>query len=684
MSTKAWGKDELHRLYSLHHNDNKPFPEIAKILGRSSDCVCRKYKRMDWDDYMKNPDVVTEPKPWTHAEMCQLYAYIQAKQSYPFISEKLVRSVQSVESKAQKTDWQAWSLAVGQNTDKELDVNDEKLVEQLVDALVALSRHDTQRLSSISKEEFSRKINFDHAGFPIDYSVVQSQAMEKLHKIGLGNPETVELGEGTYIIVGDSHGKFTRTKMFRMLQEVNGFIKPDKIIHIGHIVDDDNDISWEWGNFKNLIVLAKKEELQSVQQQRNTFNFTYDIVRGCITIGKDLVVMNQDLINDYTKTPISSIDQEIVDNKVITNCHRLEFAAKCTDEGKSYYASPGCLCERHIVKTIRQIDFDDNRIVKYAAHDGFVKYRRMEHLNCFWKHGMMVVRVDAKGNHTVIPCLIRKINNEYVTSYFDKIITTSGVREPDTKTFVHGDMHSPSHDAKIIDIQEQICRDYAPDTFVNVGDAHDFRSLNHHEMEQHRVIFADILQESAVTHYILKRMASWARESHIIVGNHERFSSDFIAQFPQFRSYLDFSFMCNLESIGYKVTNLKDVLKIRGAKYLHGEMKMFGQSGNRLEKASRTCGENVFIGHVHTPGIRFGCYSVGCACNLDQGYNEPNCSTWMHGFGMNNTYKGKNFPTVVAIIDYRCILGDKQYEPVDPSGWKVNKFKAQIVYDYKK
>lgn len=679
--SQKWTKEELMSLYQMK-KEGKSDKEIADALKKTLGAISRKYVRTEWDEFIEDPEnylAGNALRKWTHSEMCQLFAYLQSKQSYNFIADKLNRSPVSVERKAQSTDWAAWELASGQNS-QPLNVETETLAEQLSDALVVFSRHDPERLKGISKSEFYKQINFDNEEFPVAFDELKRMAYSKLEKIGLGNPELIQLGEGTYIVVGDSHGKHTKTAMFQLVKHLEAHINPKSIIHVGHILDDDNTISYNWSLFKNLIVIAKKEELQLVQEQRNAHGFSYNIARGGVQIGEDLLVTNQDLINDYSKTSISSIDQEIVDNKVIINCHRLEYASKTSEEDFSYYASPGCLCEPHIIKTIKQIDFSDNKIIKQAYPDGFSKYRRMQHMNKFWRYGCIVVNVNKEGVHTIVPCPIVKIGKEYATSYLDKIVTSKGVKEPSKKIFVTSDAHSPNHDSNVLDIQEQICAMYKPDILVNGGDAHDYKSLNHHDIEKGRVIFEDLLKESATVHHVLKRMRGWAPEAHIIIGNHERFGMDFIAKFPQLSSYLDFNFMCDIESLGYKRTELKNSLHIEGTKFIHGDLKMFGQNGNKLEKSSRTFGNNVFIGHIHHSGIRFGCFSLGCACNLDQGYNEPSASNWVHGFGMCNHYAGHSFPTVISIMNNTCVL-DRTYVPQNPENWDVKSYKARIVYD---
>jgi hypothetical protein len=123
-------------------------------------------------------------------------------------------------------------------------------------------------------------------------------------------------------------------------------------------------------------------------------------------------------------------------------------------------------------------------------------------------------------------------------------------------------------------------------------------------------------------------------------------------------------------------------LKIGSATFIHGEIKMYGQSGTKLEKASRTFGKDLFIGHIHRPEIRFGCYSVGLSGQLDQDYNEPEASNWMHGFGLCNQFMGQSWLTTVSIENYCCNIGSKIYKPVDPNSWKKDKYTAKIVYDF--
>jgi len=344
-------------------------------------------------------------------------------------------------------------------------------------------------------------------------------------------------------------------------------------------------------------------------------------------------------------------------------------------------ASPGCLCEEHIVRTIKQVDFSDGRVVKQAYWDGFGKYRRMRHMNKYWERGMLVVQVDSKGRHTIIPCSIQKTIKGFATSYFDKIITSNGVYNPEKKIFVNGDLHCGNHEPSVLDIQEDICKDYKPDVCVNLGDTHNYSALNHHLMDRGiPIINKLVIDEAMGTHFVLKRLARWSKENHLIYGNHERFARDFIKKYPQFEGYLDFPFLCSIDSLGYKLTDLKNVLEVGSAKFIHGDINMYGQPGSKIEKASRTFGKNVFIGHIHYPAIRFGCYSIGLSGKMNQEYNEPNATRWIHGFGLCNQFSGKSWLTTVAIVDNVCNFNGKTYKP-SSSAWSPSKGRVSLVYE---
>lgn len=683
----TWTVQELKDLYRLKHDEKRGWKEIlSSIKTKSVAAMKRKYGRTNWSIFLDDPLGYINGSPnrkWTHEEMIQLEAFIQSGCSHQFIADKLGRSIISVERQVQDTDWSARKEIRDLSAKNAISSESEKVLflEKAINSLLNTCRNDFSRLNVIKEKEFLERVKIDKSRLICPFSEIVEGAKKNLIAIGYGNPSSINMEDGTYIIIGDSHGKHTKKNMFALLDKVNSFIKPTKIIHIGHILDDDNDISYEWGRFDNLIILANANELRAIQEQRNKYRFRYEVVRKEIIIGGDLVITNQDLISDHAHTSIGNLDNQIMNGKAIVNCHRLEFSTRCCDRGASYFASPGCLCENHIPRTIKQIDFDDGHQVKQTCPEGYIKYRRMSMTNKYWERGMLVVQVDKNGSHTIIPCPIKETCKGFTTSYFNKIITSQGVFNPDKKIFINGDMHCDKHDISVLDIQEKICKDYRPDVHVNLGDTFNYAALNHHIMDRGGVIIdKQILSEAAQTHFVLRRVRKWAKESYLIYGNHERFPKDFEEKFPQFGGYLDFKFICALEDLGYKLIDLKKVLKIGSAKFIHGEMKMYGQPGSKMEKAARTFGKDVFIGHIHRPEIRFGCHSIGLSGILDQDYNEPDASNWVHGFGLCNQFMGKNWPTTIAIVDNKCLINGKTYESSDPSSWKVDKYSVKIVY----
>jgi hypothetical protein len=238
------------------------------------------------------------------------------------------------------------------------------------------------------------------------------------------------------------------------------------------------------------------------------------------------------------------------------------------------------------------------------------------------------------------------------------------------------------HDSSVLDIQDQIAKDYKPDKYVNLGDAHNYHSLNHHVMDRGQSITdKEVLEEAASAHLVLKKSSEWAKDCYLIHGNHERFAKDFIKKYPQFEGFLNVDFLCGLQDLDYSITDLHDVLRIGNAKFIHGDIRIYGATGSIQEKASRTFGRDIFVGHVHYPAIRFGCYSLGLTGKLDQNYNEPSASQWIHGLGLCNVYKKVPFMTTIAIVDNKCILKKKAYVPKNSSNWDLKTYTVSLSFE---
>jgi len=690
----TWTKQEVEKLYELVQQ-KRDWEAIAEILGKSAPACRRKYQRIFHDTDPVDAESPRENHKWSVLELQRLHGLrADVKLSYREIGEKLGRSPVSCERRFQTTKW-AEVLAVKttgaiEDMDAE-EIERAKRLEKYVDWVMNLSRGDIDRLRSISRKDFIEKatrafeashIDFSPGDIPVSFDELKRLAEGKLEELGLTYPREKSLPKGLYVIIGDSHGKHTKNGMFRLLQTVNRTLKPKKVIHLGHIFDDDGDISYHWTEYDNLIVVGMRGELKDLKAEKHQ----YDVVRDRIKLGR-FVVSNQYDITDYVAKFVGNIKPHIFPYDVLVNCHRHELFSRCTSKGGRLIASPGCLCEKHIVKTIKQMIFKDGTPnVKLTFPFGYKSYNRMEHSYEYWEQGMAVVEVDADGEFDIHMCRIYKTaKSGYATSFFDLVMTEKGVFKPNERIMINGDMHCDNHDPNVLDIQEQFSRVYKPDWLANVGDVLDNRSLNHHEMKKTGgPIMRDLLKEVAHSKYAIVRMRQWAKKAKLIYGNHERFMADFADQFPQFRKLLTLEFLFNPAGLGIDVTPLKHVLNIGPLKLIHGDIKMFGQTvTNKLEKVSATFGENTVMGNIHYPAIRSGCYSIGLSGMMDQGYNETAASQWMHGFAYCNIFEGKPFISLVNISrDYRCCILGRRFEPQNPSNWSLPPFSASIDFSF--
>lgn len=683
-----WTKEDTAKLHQLAIVEKKTYNEMVKILGKTYDSIKHKLSRTNWDLFFKNnASTSLGTRTWSMEEMLLLHTWrSELNKSYKEISKKLGRTPNACENAFKKTDWIKFfdsqiDTAIQANASN-VQCQQENNIQNIATHMVNLSRHNIDVLDEMQKSFFLKKSGMQEEDLPIDFKEIKKKAKTIMNKMGLCFPTHLQLPKGTYIIVGDSHGKHTKRHNISLIKNVAKQVKAKNIIHVGHFLDDDDEASYCWNDFNNLIVLAKREELQTLSAEKRS----YKIVRHEIEMG-DLSVCNQDEISDYTNTFIGNLKKQVFPTSTVVNSHRHEMETRTTSEDDStcQLFSPGCLCEPHIVRTIKQINFEEGKMqVKLAYWDGFSKYRRMRHRYVFWEQGLLVVHVGDNNTFDVIGCRIFKTSKGYTTSYFDKIITENSVLSPNKKIFFNGDAHVLHHDINILDLQEQFCDDYKPDVVVNLGDVANNEPLNHHQMSKNGwAIPKSILAETAGVHYVLQKMRKWSKEFYLIYGNHERFSKDFVNKLPQFKDLLDFSFITNLKALNIELIPHKNTLRIDGLKLMHGDLTMFRSRGQgKLEKAAHVFGNNVVIGDVHYPSARFGCYSVGLTGKIDQEYNEPMATSWLNGLGFCNIFEDKCFISVLSISNNRFTINNKQYKPKKPKTWQVPDFQASVHYDF--
>jgi predicted phosphodiesterase len=722
------------------------YGEIGEKLGRSSESVRKKVRSLKNMGEQKSKVEVANSDKWTKEEISKLAVYLKSGFTYKYISGKINRSYSAVKNKAQSLTKEEINGYVSKSTKS--GVTEAELVEKFAESLMALSRNDIESVKEMTKEYFYEYLQIQESDLPVPFAYIKKHTISRLVHDGYQYPLEKSFGEGRYIVVGDSHGKHTDKGVVAVIKNLNTYLYAKKVIHVGHMTDDDNHINTELISIPNLVTLAKIEEVKLINEalskidtrkkadeickpksinadskeyekvrgaikalknndykkcdeykqaseyikniddvdieKLSSTQFSLDVVREKISLG-NCSVFNQNMIGDYTIQPLNGIDESLVSQMSIVNLHRHELFTRCTYAPLSYIASPGCLCNNHVVRTVKQQDFLDHRIVKLAYHEGFQAYRRKRHMSEYWEKGAIVVEVNSDGSHSIHPIRIKMLpNGKYATAYFDKIITEDGICEPDEKIFITADAHSSMHDPNTLATQEKVVLDFTPSTLVNLGDLYNNESLNHHKLDRGECVKTSVLSEGASAHFVAKKMRSWAKKAFIIKGNHERFSDDFINKNIQFSQLLSYEFLCGLKELDYETVDLKKHLNINGAKFIHGDTYFYSQKGSKLEKASRTYGKDIFVGHIHKTAIRFGAYAVGLSGLMNQEYNEVEASAWNHGFGLCLQKDGVNFCTSLILQEGLITINGKKYLPTLAKEWEVPSFECRINYVYGK
>ena len=708
--TKLWTNEETKRLHSIVAKHGGPsisaFRKASVKLNRPIGSCERRYSR--------TPNVtIIDPtnSTWTETDTIKLYDMkVRLKMTYAQIASSLNRTPIACERQFQRADWDSLignskSIDAAMSKAEEVDLAtaesireeaSEKHAKFVVNWLVNSVKFDHDKLLEMDKDTFELKLdgvfNFPDAKLKredvtMSFEEIKRMALNEIDRMGGAYQKYAEFGEGTYVIVGDSHGKHTRSEMFDMLKTLDKTLGVDKIIHVGHIFDDEDEISFLWKNrfADKLVVIGVQSELSLLKSQKHQ----YEVVRKAVKLGNKVVVTNQYDVGDFVKKSIGRIDTRTLPTVSIVNAHRHELHTHCAYGDRRIVASPGCVCEKHVIRTDKILMFKDGYpTVRKTYPFGFKKYNKQEQDYERWEQGVIVVEVDKNGFASFSHCRVRKTSLGYTTSFFNVIIGSEGISIPEKKIFFNGDMHSIMHDPQTLDIQEQFCDQYKPDTHVNVGDLVDNRSVNHHMggtsgpaffMKKDEVVYRNLLPEIAVSRYIVQRMRRWAKESHLIIGNHERFAADFVLKHPQFKEMLSTEFILGTSEMDIKTTPLKKTLDFGTVRFIHGDIKIWGGFGSsKVDKVANNYDDNIVMGNIHYPCIRAGCYSVGMSGLLDQDYNETDASQWLQGFGYANMFEDQCFVSLVNIIDHKCRIAGRTYVPRDCSSWEMPQFEASL------
>lgn len=558
--------------------------------------------------------------------------------------------------------------------------------------MIEFIRNDPDRMNTIlNKDSFVQTLSENEVAYlnEVGYSDVRESVRSLMEKQGLYRPMWTEYGPGTYIVLGDSHGDHTSSGMFRLIEQINEFMSPDRIFHIGHITDDNGIINSSWRKINNLTIVSRIEEAHKIELFLEKKASLINVVRDGVWLG-DIKVANQDLVSDYMMSRPSSqtIRKKPYVDVTILNHHLHEFdTIKCEDEKRIVSCYPGCICEKHVESIRKCLNYNDDildKIKRESPYNSRVQRRKWA-IKDHWEQGIIVVHIDNNMKYTMVPCRIKRIKmdnekTEYAISYFDKIISETGVHEPSKKVFINADIHVPLQDSRILSVQDQIVSDYRPDVFINLGDTRNSEGLNHHRWERGEVTTDRLIDEAAAVHHILRKMSAWAKEKYIFYGNHERFARDFSERFPQFKGLVDFEFLSGYKQLGYEMIEHQGKLELNDVVYIHGDMMRGGYACPLDGLSSAFPNKTVVCGHHHYPSIRRGCYSIGYSAKRDQGYNEKTVTRWCHGFGLCNEYMGESWVTTLVIENGAIVLNGKTYSSSDDDFWRFFRFKVELNY----
>ena len=727
-----WKPAELKVLHQIvSRTEGKPtrreFGLAAKRLGKSVSSCERKYARTDWRKLIAMEygiDPGEERRPWTANESRLLYDLkVTRGLDYDDIADILKRSKTSCERHFQRTDWasvvgnprrslKGEILKARRDEQRAAEEEEERAREEesderdehhahvkaaVVDWLIITNEYEPAALMAMDEATFNSKLEKMLANpdakivredITASFEEIRADAMAELDRLGMTYPKSRTLGPGRYIVCGDSHGRHTSLGTFKLLQVLNRELGCKNLLHMNDISDDNDEISYAWHEFDNLIVVGRLNELHLLKKQVHK----YDVVRGRVMLG-NFAVENQYDHGDFVKKGIGRIDPLTIPDSAIVCSHRQEMHSHCGYKRERLVVSPGCLCRRHPIRTTKQLIFKHGLSVRQTYSIGFKKFLKQEQDSARWENGIVVVEVDRDCKATVHPLRIFDTpNHGKATCYAGKAYTERGVFDPERKYFINGDMHCNHHDPRVLDVQEQFCADYKPDVHVNVGDLLDNRGLNHHMggttgpafyKDGDRLVYGDSVFEIASARNVMRRMRRWAPESHLIIGNHERFASDLATRMPQLQDLLTPEFLLGVERLGIKVTPLKGTLDFGHIRFVHGDVKVWGGvGGSKLDKVANNYGQNTVMGNIHYPAIRAGCYSVPMSGLLDQKYNEADASQWMQGFAYADVFDGVCFVSIVVIMGGQCVVNGKKYVARDVTSWETPKYKASLEFEF--
>lgn len=301
----------------------------------------------------------------------------------------------------------------------------------------------------------------------------------------------------------------------------------------------------------------------------------------------------------------------------------------------------------HAIMTTGAVTVNDYTSDFYMSHRTS-KIAEIDH-----KVGAVVVeRVDEKKFH------FRHVEASAEKTFTDmgvEYLPDGSIKELHNSVMVLGDAHS-SLDMEILYNSIFKCMSELDVKEVVLHDVFNASSVSPHEVGKIAIQSAkaikgisSIEQEGYLLKQYLEKLCNKVDRVVISKGNHDMHLDKYLTEGRFLYSPQDFYLGCNLACkvvegedplkylmetwIGLDVDNVKwlaldESYKVHGIELgQHGAMGANGTRGNK--NIFDTCLGKCIVGHSHTAGIMREVYTVGVACNRDQGYNKG-FSSWTY------------------------------------------------------
>lgn len=216
--------------------------------------------------------------------------------------------------------------------------------------------------------------------------------------------------------------------------------------------------------------------------------------------------------------------------------------------------------------------------------------------------------------------------------------------------------------------------DFKPNVFIKGGDSLDLAYLSHwNELSPGKWRNHSLNRDYQEEGRQLDEVKSKIKPDRMIyiIGNHEKWVSDFINKFPYLDGVMDVPNGLKLQERGIECVPYNKSIRVgRYLNFMHGVYCTTTHAKKTAEVYQRC----IRYGHTHdhqvysmvSPldvGNTYNAMSCGCLCNRNAEYAHGKPNRWMHGLYIAYVLPNGNFTDYfVPIIKNKFVWGGKVYE----------------------